>query len=267
MISNLNANTDLGILKKASELSVADSSRITELDEEIFGLKTKNIPQQMANFEKTIGDLNGLRSQIDIISSTISDEFISKIRGGINEYNEADSLVKKIGIDQFKQEYFTQTGTEAWYDFVKAAKSLAEKEQVDHKPYPQKDDRCLLCHQSLSKEARKLLLKLWEFLEGEAQAALKKANISLNSHKEILSNTALDFFSEQAVSYRYLEEHDGAKGSDVAKTISSFVNDCRKRVSCLIRMIDDKDSKARIQDLPKSGADLIELVVGSLTND
>jgi len=264
MVSNLNANTDLDILKKASELSDADRSRITELDKEMAELKTKNIPQQIANVEKSMGDLNGLRSQIDILSSRISDDLIIKIREGINEYNEADSLVKKLGIDQFKKEYFTQTGTEAWYDFVKAAKALAEKEQVDLKPYPQKDDRCLLCHQPLSNEARELLLKLWEFLEGEAQEALKKANISLNSHKQILSNTTLDFFSEQAVSYRYFEDHDRAKGSDVVKTISSFVDACKRRVTSLIRMIDDKDSKAKIPDLPKSGADLIELVVGNL---
>jgi hypothetical protein len=264
MVSNLNAKTDLDALKRASQLSEADESRISELDKKIAELKTKNIPHQITELGKTIGDLSGLRSKLDELSDQFSNDFITKIRDNINEFNKADSLAKKIGIDQFKTEYFAQTGTATWYDFVKAAKELAEKEQVDDKPYPQTDDRCLLCHQPLSREARELILKLWEFIEGEAQAALKKANISLNSQKRVLSNTSLGFFTEQAVSYRYLEEHDKGKGSNLVETISSFVEDCRTRVATFIKMIDDKDSKANIPDMQKSGADLIELLIGNL---
>ncbi len=264
IVSNLNAKTDLDALKKASQLSEADNSRIPELDKNIAELKTKSIPQQIEKLEKTIEDLTGLRSKLGELSDQLSPDFVKKIRDAINEYNRADSLVKKIGVDQFRTEHFTQTGTETWYDFVKAAKALAEKEQSDDKPYPQEDDRCLLCHQPLSKEARELLLKLWEFLEGEAQAALKKANISLNSHKQTLSNTALDFFSEQAVSYRYLDENDKAEGSGLVKTISSFVDQCRTRIASLIRMIDDRDSKPQFSELPRSGSDLIEVLVGNL---
>ena len=264
IVSNLNAKTDLDTLKKVSQLSEADTSRIIELDRKIAELKTKNIPQRIAELEKTIGDLNGLRSQLDVLSYQLSHDFITKIGNSINDYNNADSLVKKIGIDQFKTEYFTQTGTETWYDFVKAAKALAEREQVDHKPYPQKDDRCLLCHQVLSKESRELLSKLWEFLEGEALEALKAANLSLDGYKQVLSNTNIDFFNEQAVSYRYLEGYEKDKGSNLVKTISSFIGDCRARVASLTKMIDDKDSEAKLSDLPKSGSDLIESLVGDL---
>lgn len=264
IVSNLNSKTDLDALKKASQLSEADKFRITELGQKIAELKTKSIPQQIEKLEKTIKDLEGLRSKLGELSDRLSTDIVKKMREAISEYNRADSLAKKIGVDQFRTEHFTKTGTGTWYDFVKAAKALAEKEQSGDKPYPQKDDRCLLCHQPLSEEARQLLLKLWEFLEGEAQTALMKANSSLNSHKQTLINATPDFFTEQAVSFRYLDENDKAQGSDIVKTVSHFVDQCRAMIAFLNKMIDERDSKPQVSELPGSGSDLIGVLVGKL---
>ncbi len=264
IVSNLNSKTDLDALKKASQLSEADNFRKTELGRKKGELRVKSIPQQIEKSEKTIKDLEGLCSKLGELSDRLSADIVKRIRDAINQYNRADSLAKKIGIDQFRKEHFTKTGTETWYDFVKAAKALAEKEQSADTPYPQEDDRCLLCHQPLSEEARQLLLKLWEFLEGEAQTALKKANTSLNSHKQTLINVSPDFFSEQQASYRYLEENDKAQGSNIVKTVSHFVDQCRARIAFLNKMIDERDSKLQFSELPGSGSNLIGVFVANL---
>lgn len=264
MVPNLNAKTDLAALKKASELTKVNQARMTALDVRIAELKTKNIPKQIADFEKTKADLNGLKDRVSNLADKLTDEIVKDIRIGINEFNRADSLAKKIGIDKFKTDFFSQTGTKTWHDFVKGAKALAEREEVEDKPYPQEADRCLLCHQPLSKEARELLLKLWEFLEGEAQAALKKATLALQAFKETFGGMSFDFFSDQAVSYRFLANNDKANKSDLIGTITTFIEACRKRVKTLTKMVDDKDSKASVDDLPATGSKQIVSVIENL---
>jgi hypothetical protein len=195
MVIGLNANTDLDALKKASELTEADQAQLITLDKKIAKLKTKNISKQIVDLETTRTDLNGLCDKLNSLSTDLSDAVTKKVHDGIEEFNTADSLAKKIGVNQFKTEFFTQTGTDTWYDFVQAAKSLAEKEQVEDKPYPQDNDRCLFCHQPLSKDARELILKLWEFLGGEAQAAVTKATRDLNTFKLTFNDISLVFLA------------------------------------------------------------------------
>ncbi|MCF8146053.1 MAG: AAA family ATPase [Deltaproteobacteria bacterium] len=260
MVTGLNARTDLNALQEASKLTDVDKTKMAELDKKIAELKTKNIPKQIAALEKTKSDLDGLRDKIINHSEKLSDEVVKSVSNSIDEFKKADSFSKKIGIDQFKTEFFTHTGTQTWYDFVKAAKSLAEEEQAEDKPYPQDDDRCLFCHQPLSIEARELILKLWQFLEGEAQAALTKATRNLNSIKQKLGGMRLDFFSDQAVSYRYLDEYDKAKESKIVEIIIKFIEACRIRIKTLSEMIDDKDVKASVVDLSENGSDLIASV-------
>ena len=264
MVTELNAKTNLKALKKASELTKTDHARMTVLDQNIAGLKTKNIPKQITALEKTQTDLNGLRDKINGLSGKLADKVVKNICDSINEFNTANSLAQKIGIDQFKTEFLTQTGTKTWYDFVKAAKALAEQEQVEDKPYPQGDDRCLFCHQPLSKDAQELILKLWEFLEGEAQTSLDKATSTLNGLKQTLDNISLDFFNDQAVSYRKLEKYDKTKETKLVKTVSTFIETCTQRITSLTKIIHDKDSKATVTELTTSGSDLIESVVENL---
>lgn len=264
MVSGLNARTDLNALQEASKLTEANQTRMTQLDKKIAELKTKNTPKQITALEKTKSDLDGLRDKIISHTEQLDDDAAQNVRDGIDEFKRTDSLAKKLGIDHFKTEFFTQTGTQSWYDFVQAAKSLAEAEQADDKPYPQDDDRCLFCHQPLSKEARELILKLWEFLEGEAQAALTRATRNLKEIKQTLGNMHLDFFSDQAVSYRYLDEYDKTKKTNLVEIVSKFINNCRTRIEALSKMIDDKDDKGAVVTLPENGSESIDSVTEDL---
>ena len=260
MVTKLNANTDLKAIEEASNLTEDDQTRITKLDKKIAELKTKNIPKQINSLDKTKSDLDGLRDRIISYSEQLNDDVVKNVRDGIGELNKADYHAKKIGIDQFKTEFFSQTGTQTWHDFVQAAKSLAEAEQAEDKPYPQDDDRCLFCHQPLSKEAKELILKLWRFLEGEAQAILTKATRNLHDIKQSLVNMHLDFFSDQAVSYRYLDGYDKAEETKIVESLTKFIGACRGRIGTLLKMIDDRDDTATVVNLPENGLELINAV-------
>ena len=260
MVTGINFRTDLKALQEASKLTESDQVRMAQLDKKIAELKTKNIPKQISALEKTKSDLDELRDKIISDAEKLSDDVVKNVRDGIGQFKKADSLSKKVGIDQFKTKFFTQTGTQTWYDFVQAAKSLAEAEQAEDKPYPQDDDRCLFCHQPLSKEARELILKLWKFLGGEAQANLTKATRNLSRIKQTLDNIRLDFFSGQTVSYRYLDDYDKTKKTNLVQNISKFIENSRSRIENLSKMIDDKDDEAAIAALPENGVKLIDSV-------
>ena len=261
MVKGLNSKTDLKILKKATRLTDADKTQMTALDKKIAGLKIKNIPKQIVDIEKTKTDLNGFRDKLNDLSKNLAEDIVKNIQVRINEFNAADKLSQQLGIDRFKTDFFTQTGTKPWYDFVKAGKALSEKEQVKDKTYPQENDICLFCHQPLTKEARGLILKLWEFLDGEAQAAVKKATQNLSNFKQTLDKTILEFFNDQSVSYRHLEAYDKEKKTDLISTITAFIQSCQKRIESLTKMINDKDPKVSMDILPETGATQIESVV------
>lgn len=264
MVSELNAKTDLDAIKKASELTNQDKKRITDLDKRIAELKTKKISKQIADLEKNQSDLNELRNKLETLSGSLADEVVNNVREGMNEFNTANSLAKQLGIDQFKTEFFSQTGSKEWHAFVKSAKNLAKQEQEDDKPYPQDGDRCLLCHQPLSKESIILIQKLWKFLEGEAQSAIDKATRNLNTYKQQLDGLILDFFNDQSVPYRYLDKFDLNNKTGHVKTIATFIGECKKRLDTLAKMIEEKDSKTKIISLPENGSTQIEAIVNGL---
>lgn len=264
IVAGLNAKTDLDALKKASDLIEEDKKRITDLDKRIAELKTKTVLKQITDLEKTQTDLNELRNKLETLSGNLADKVVTNVCEGINEFNTANSLAKQLGIDQFKTEFFSQTGSKEWYTFVKAAKNLAKAEQNDDKSYPQDGDRCLLCHQPLTNEAIALIKKLWQFLEGEAQSAVDKATRNLNTYKQHLDDLILDFFNDQSVSYRYLEKYDQTNKTEYAKTITKFVGECKKRVNTLAKMIEGKDSKTKIISLPENESTQIETISNNI---
>jgi ABC-type multidrug transport system ATPase subunit len=267
MLKDLNSKTNLKNLKAASVLTDADKKQITALDKKIAVLKIKNIPKQITGLETTKTDLTSLNDNLNDLSNNLADGVAKKIKTGINEFNAADTLAKQLGIDQFKTEYFTQTGTKPWYDFAKAAKLLATKEQTEETPYPQDGDRCLLCHQPLTVESRELIHKLWGFLDGEVQAAVNKAEKSLDTFTKTLEKTTLDFFNDQSVSNRYLTAYDKKKKTKLTSTIKAFLNGCKERLETLTKMINDKDSKVILEDLPKTGVKQIKSVISILDTE
>jgi hypothetical protein len=261
MMRALNSNTDIEDIKKAAVLTDKDNKRIGELDKKIADLKTKNIPKQISDLKTTKKDLNSLKDQLENLSTNLADDVTQRIRTGINDFNAADSVAKQLGIDQFKTDYFTQTGTKPWYEFVKTAKALAEKEQTEDKIYPQEGDRCLLCHQPLTVESRGLILKLWDFLGGEAQTAVKKAKKGLDTFKLALDKTGLDFFNDQSVSHRYLTAYDKQKKTNTISTVIDFIEGCKSRHEALKQLIESKDTKTTLSALPETGVNQIEAVI------
>ena len=259
LIANLGPEANLEELRHLAALTPEEKRRINELDTEIAQLKTQAITTRLNELAQTIEDLKTLTERLREAENKLSDDIMSEIQKVVEVYIERESAAQRVSIDQFKSEHFTQTGSEVWHRFIESAKALAEAEQTQDKPYPQPEGRCLLCQQLLSTEARELLLRLWAFLEGDAQAKLNEAQRILKENHSELDAIDLNFFDEQSVSYRHIQEHDPALLSQVI----TFVKACRQRHGVALRII-TAHTVEPVPHLPDCGIPKIEEIIKTL---
>ncbi len=263
LITNLGHETNLEKLRQMATLTQEQKNRIGNLDNiEIPKLKTLDIPSQVAKLTNTTGYLKDLTKCLSEVEGKLSDDVISDIGKSVRIYLERESAAQRVSIDQFKSEHFTQTGSDVWRSFIVAAKALAEAEQTSSEPYPKAEDHCLLCQQPLTTEARNLLLRLWELLEGEAQAKLSEAENILREKRIALSAIDLNFFNNQSASYLYLQEFN----PELLRQIASFIVACNLRRQVVIKIIDIHEKSAMPQ-MPDSGRFNIEEIIKTLKKE
>lgn len=259
LIANLGPETDLDVLRKMATLAPDEQKRIGELDIEIARLKSQDIPEQINELTQAIEDLENLAKRLREVENKLGDGAIAEIGDAVKVYLEKEEAAQHISVDQFKSEHFTQTGSDVWRRFIEAAKALADVEQTLDRPYPQADSHCLLCQQPLLPEARDLLLRLWAFLEGEAQARLEQALAALEDQRKALAAINLDFFDDESVSYRHLREHDKA----LLKKVITFVAVCHKRREGALGIITTR-TVSSVPALCDSGVSEIEKIIKAL---
>lgn len=260
LIANLGPDTDLEALRQMAALSPDEIGRVKELDLEIARLKTQDVSKQIADLTQSVNDLENLITRLHEAQEALNNRAMEDVCHAVKTYLDRQSAAQRVSIDQFRSEHFTQTGSDVWYQFIAVAKALADAEQTPGASYPQADSRCLLCHQPLSPEARDLLLRLWAFLEGEAQAKLEEAQITLEKRRNALEATGLDFFDDQSVSYRYLQEHSPA----LLEIVKTFVAACRARRESVLEAIAAGGADVEVSSLPANGIPDIETIIGSL---
>jgi len=198
-IEKLGSDTDLDELSHLATSTAEDRKRMQELDTEIAKLKSMDISKEIERISQIMKDLSDLRQRILSVERALSDEAINTEKDAVNLYLERESLAQRLSVDQFQNERFTQIGTDVWQRFIESAKTLADAESSDDFPYPQVNDYCLLCHQPLSNEAYELLIRLWQYLEGDAQTKLEQSEKTLAGFRRANDSLDLDFFTDQSI--------------------------------------------------------------------
>jgi len=239
LVAGLGAGTDLEDVRRLANLPNDELARLNSLDQEIAELKSQKMAEKIEELRQKIEDLQKLQTTLDLLSATLSDERSAEIGARIEEWQSHNAAAQSLSVGQFKTDYFSQTGTDAWQDFIQAAQALAKGESSPDKPYPQPESHCLLCHQPLSLESRELLFRLWAFLEGQAQSKLAEIETELNTRSRALTSLDLDFFTDQAVSYRHLQ----AQGDLILAKTEAYLAKCRERQSAMLDMARERQEK------------------------
>lgn len=255
-VKKLGPGTDLDELSRFAALTSKNRKRMRELEREIAALQAKDIPKEIARISQATQDLTNLKQKILSAERALNDEAIKTTKDAVDQYLVRESMAERISVDQFQIDRFTQIGTDVWHHFIESAKALAIAESLDDTPYPQVGDYCLLCHQPLSPQAHEFLMRLLEYLQSDAQSKLEQYENVLSELRHVNDLLDLDFFTNQSISYRLLEEHDAS----LVPSIEAFVESCRVRRSLLNRLIDTRQSLA-LPSLPNDhSAELQQLI-------
>ena len=93
----------------------------------------------------------------------------------------ADTAAQKV----FSDSHFEGIGSDVWKELWEAARNYSMKEAYENIDYPNisKDSKCVLCHQSLSQEAKERLVSFEEFVKGEMQ---KASEVAANEYKSAI---------------------------------------------------------------------------------
>ncbi len=260
VVNTLGAQTDLPRIRQLGTLSPEEIEQIQFLDKEIARLKSANIPEQIAEFDQIISDLNMLVDGLEKIGEVIDETQISSIQQFIQTWMDADRIVQAKGIEQFQNPWFHQTGSKTWYEFIQAAYQLSLSETSNKAHYPDTDGHCLLCQQPLGEEARDLLNRLWDFLISDAQEKSEQANKDLHDYLENIQALEFDLLDDQTVSYRHLQEQD----PQTLKCAQQFIEATRQRRDNLVQSIQNHQISA-FQPLPNDGIREINQLIGRLT--
>ncbi|MCJ7545795.1 MAG: AAA family ATPase [Deltaproteobacteria bacterium] len=263
-IKNLSSETDLNELNKFATITEEEKKKAIDDEEKLNFLRSLNIDVTIASINKKISDLYGLKGKLAVVGEQLTDKIFGELNKAIDSYVQMSSLAKQMGIDQFKCDYFSQIGSNEWYQFIKTGKELAEAETVSPagKPYPQKGDRCLLCRQLLSEEALDLIRRLWQFLENQVQSKLRLAEDALIKYKEGFQTIATDFFSEESVYYRLVQE----RNSQLLIVLQNFLSACGRRKSKGIEFIENTKTET-IEPLPSTGIHGLEDIIAQLEKE
>jgi AAA domain len=283
-VQALGVSTDLEALQKLATLSEEEEKRVLDLQGQIAQMSAHDIPKSIAILRRDANDLRSLLRSLRTCEEALGDNAAAETRSLLEDLGKARIGAQQFGVEQFRHEAFSQTGTGVWQKFVSAAKSLAEAESGEH-AYPKLGDQCLLCRQPLSAAALDLVQRLWTFLSSNATTQLEDAENACARKARELEDVALAYFAEDSPGRRILNgvmpELSAAIGQEITAysarkneltshlratrlgDITSLVVADRTKLSEVIGQkereagdLEKRDIRKRIQDL---GADLREL--------
>ena len=126
LITKIGPETNLKDLTSFALITQLEKDNLGDLDRKIAELKAQNISTQIEILSKKINDLEYLCYHLRDIENQLGEDAVAQISTDVSSYLQADIKAKQLSVDQFKSERFKQTGTDAWYQFIRAAKALAD---------------------------------------------------------------------------------------------------------------------------------------------
>jgi len=192
-ISTLGAITDLDNLRELGRYGPAEQARLDEIDKLLAAMRTQSPKAALDGLIEAKADVESLRAVIAKVAEHFTTEAVAHRKMLIDRAVETAAIAATMGLDQFKRSFFDAVGSTEWEQFAGKAHALARREREG---YPNPGDRCLLCEQSLSEEARAHILALFAFIQGDVTRSAKEARDLADEAFHALSQLNFDKFDE-----------------------------------------------------------------------
>lgn len=194
-VSTLGAITDIDKLRELGSYGAAEEARVKAIDELLVALRSQSPKEALEVLAEARIDIEALCSSIARLADHFRPEALAERKKLIDRALETAVVAATMGLDQFKRSFFKAVGTPEWEEFAGRAHALARKERED---YPSEGDRCLLCEQLLSDEARAHIAALFAFIQGDATKTAESARACVDEESDALGGLSVDQFSEAA---------------------------------------------------------------------
>lgn len=238
-IDSISVCSKLDILKKHIPYSEVDRKKKQELQKEHDDLKLSlgSKGKKIKELKKIKSELTSKKTTLEKINKHFNSESLVAIYEAIIDCNEKQETAKKEGVEKFKTDKIKYASGDEWAVFIKAAEKYALKQKEDGSFYPDIGDNCLLCHQSINKEQKELILSYWAFIESVAEQDAKNSELVLTNHKETFSGFFFDQFLDNNVLTIWMTDNYPEK-------LKTFQDTLDKQQLLSIDIVKDLDSRA-----------------------
>ncbi len=220
-VATLGADTDLAKLEELAIFGEKETARLAEIQSQIDDLKQKSSAEAIKALQTGREQISALQVKLQSAIAALSTARRVEWRQQLSELQAKSQILKTIGADSFKNDFFKAIGTSEWERFLMAAQGLARLESAQ---YPASDSHCLLCHRPLDAASQDLIKRFWTFLTSDAKQAVKTAQAAVIASEKALATLSLDFFAAETTVFTSLTQRD----PNLANAISAVVGLCKQ---------------------------------------
>lgn len=236
-IQEISSKTKIDDLKKLTPFSAEDKTEKEKIEkqyDDIF-LASKERESEIKNLGEIKKLLIENRIKIEAINCYFTTEYLLKVTTAITDFVNKEATAKEDGFEKFNTDKILNVGTKEWKSFINAAEQFA-KNQKEESIYPEDGDNCLLCHQPLSEDAKKLIINYWVFIESIVEENLKESQKTLADIKICFEKLSFDLFPAENTLTAWLSEK---KPTDLAY-IKQKISKQKELAKCIISDINTK---------------------------
>ena len=229
-VATLSAGTDVAELRRLAVFDETETARLEEVQRQIQDLQSKSVAEATKQLEDAKRDVAALQKRLTESAVLLTEENRAGYRALLANFADKARLVAAQGAESFKQDFFKGIGTQAWENFLAAARALAQVEYID---YPRNDDHCLLCRRPLDAASAALIRRFWGFLASEARREAEEASVRLDQSVKVLKALRLDFVSADTTAHAHLTRLNPALAKQIDTLVAAMDRDRIAIVSVL----------------------------------
>lgn len=236
-------------LKHANFDAKTDGEKISALQKLIDEKKKLDIPKKKSQLSADRQNLEALKASLQSVTNRFAEAKMKEANQLIKDILEKKKIVEGLSVQSFDDGILNTIGNVEWKALISAAKTLYETEKAASEG--KEPAHCMLCHQELTKDAKTLFQKYWQFLESKAESELseltRKQSVLLQDLRSV--KTMYPKFLATDAGVRVLSEDD-----------PTFLAQLKVQFTALANVLDDWISRiSKLQDVNSDDVPAVDL--------
>lgn len=274
LISGISSLTKPDQVTSLARLSDEEKKKLELLKKQLTDLRAQNPLKAARDLKLRASRFRSLVEHLKKVDDVFDTDKLKAVFGAQEELKTKNEQAKKIREETFSGQLLEGTGSENWREMWEAARIFSERDAYTNELFPFTDEQafCVLCQQSIGKDAAARLSQFEKFVVSQAEKELRDARDHyLHLRQAIVGLIIQDEKTKQLLAEIQVEDSDLALTTEASLndvvTLSSFVkaaldsekgrppdpptyNSARTQVEALVAQLDQ-----RIEALEKQGGE------------